>query len=228
MSLYYTKHTLYREIEKLRAYLGLQYCSYPINSVDICQRTNQIAVECLNFKTQGLQGMLYLAQSPDEKDVIILNQNQSNPERNFYCMHELIHSALHRNENLKSFNCFDIIRDKQDRFLEWHANEGAAEFLVPYYDFIPSFCREFDYQIQHPHDCCFIRYNLAEKYGVTVRVIENRLETLRYEIDQFRAGIPINQLRILSKNKQEYENISSTNYNVLCDFAFNSSDVVNI
>lgn len=67
----------------------------------------------------------------------MLNARHSVEELNFDCGHELIHLTKHRGLGLSSFHCFDTLKPKQDPFIEWEANEGAAELTVPYRSFLP-------------------------------------------------------------------------------------------
>ena len=52
----------------------------------------------------------------------------------------MIHLALHRRLEQKTFNCFDKVQANQNPFTEWQANEGAAEFFVPYKIFFAYDC----------------------------------------------------------------------------------------
>lgn len=215
MRRYYTKESLYKEIDSLRSYIGITPESYPIDTVSLCCARDDFEIGEWSFKTKGLKGILLTC---DGLNAIMLDANQSTEEKNFFCTHELIHSALHRDLGIKAFNCFERTLPQQDSAIEWQANEGAAELLVPYSDFIPSFV-----QLLHEQKSCgdsylCIRSLLAEKYHVSYQVIYNRIENLRYEIDQYIQGVDINQIMLLSKRKQTNLGIITTNYNAMCDF----------
>lgn len=59
---------------------------------------------------------------------------------------------------------------------------------------------------------------LATHYHVTAQVINIRLASLAYEIDQYRAGARLDCLELLSRNQRRQRGITPTCYNALCDF----------
>ncbi len=146
-------------------------------------------------------------------DIILLNSSRSCWEQNFDCTHEMLHLILHRKDKGQVFFCTDTVSDKQYPIIEWQANEGAAELLVPYQDFIPRFAN-------------LLRFNavgitslLAEYYYVTTKVISNRIDNLAYEIDQYRAGRRIDQIKLLSHRQLKRIGITPTCYKAVLDFA---------
>ncbi len=218
MPLYYTKQNLYREIDKLRSYIGVANDIFPINIRKYLEQYQDVKIETVSFSTPALRGMVAFGKD-DQCDVILLNSHRSISEQNFDCAHEAIHLSLHRNEHKASFTCSDQITNKQDFFLEWHANEGAAELLVPYRDFIPRFVQELHY-IQNPL-CKYydVREKLAEFYQVSYKVIQNRIDNLSYEIDQYLNNINIANLQIISRTQQTMRGIIATQYNFVLDIA---------
>lgn len=225
MPLYYTKESLYREIASFRDFLGIPQAGYPFDLICLLKRYSGLAIQEVPFITPELRGISYFGDT-EHDDIILLNSNRSYQEQNFDCAHECIHLALHRNEKHAVFSCTDNVKEKQDPFLEWHANEGAAELLVPYRDFIPSFYDLLLSFQQNQNSYMCIRTILAEKYNVTYTVISNRIETLRYEIDQYASGIPLDKIVLLSKKKQESLGIVTTNYSVLCDFPLEWDSII--
>lgn len=211
--LYYTKKNLYAEIENLRDYIGISYSNYPLDVVSLCRSQKDLIVGKRNFNTKGLKGVLAIQ---DGLSAIMLDANQSAAEQNFFCAHELIHSALHRDLGYKNFNCFDKASPQQNSSIEWQANEGAAELLIPYKIFIPSFVHQY-----RTNSSLYIRTALSKKYNVSYQVIYNRIENLRFEIMQYEQGIPIDDIELLSKRKQEQCGIISTDYNALCNRLLN-------
>ena len=128
------KRKLYQQVDRLRTKWGYT----PRQRFDIIQLTSsseRISVEYHAFKTLGLCGV---AMVGEKKDSILLNSKRSTIEQNFDCGHELMHLYLHRH-CADSFNCFMHSKPQQNTFLEWQANEGSAQLLVPYQDFIPRF-----------------------------------------------------------------------------------------
>ena len=173
---YDTKETIYRTIDKLRYSLGIS--SYPINAKLIAQSCCKAPkIEYLDFDTNDICGILYKG---DVSTTIALNRSRSESQQNFDCMHEEIHYFSHDISYCKCVCSEKVIR--QERSIEYQANEGAAQLLVPYQDFIPRFVGCLGKKQQHP----WIQNDLAEFYCVTPQVINNRMDNLSYEIDQFR------------------------------------------
>lgn len=218
MSLYYTKQNLYREIDHFRAYIGLPENTFPIHISKHLEQQEGIKIQAVSFSTRALRGMVSFGEN-NQCDIILLNSHRSAIEQNFDCAHEAVHLGLHRNEHKVSFTCIDQIPNKQDSFLEWHANEGAAELLVPYRDFIPRFAQELQSFCKDPYPEVDVRDKLAAFYQVSYKVIENRIENLNYEIDQYFKGIDTDHLRILSRKQQSKHGIVSPSYNVICNTA---------
>lgn len=205
------KRDLYECVDHLRS--SMVYGYEPINIISLVNASNRIDLEYYSFNTMGLCGV---AMVGDKKDTIVLNMKRSKIERNFDCGHELLHLYLHRTVS-ENFNCFATRTPKQNSFIEWQANEGAAQLLVPYQDFIPRFlCRFFN--LGRALGLFDIIGELASYYGVTPQVIRNRIECLSYEMDQYQRGIDPQHLQLLSKNQRKKLNITPTNYLALCDF----------
>lgn len=205
------KRNLYERVDRLRDSLNIPF-NEPIDVISLIESTSRIDLEYLSFKTHGLCGV---AMVGTKIDTIVLNSNRTPEEQNFDGAHELMHLYQHRNITQR-FNCFSTKKPQQDSFLEWQANEGAAQFLVPYQDFIPRFWDFFS--TRRYVDDSDIRMTLAAYYGVTFQVIRNRIDGLSYEIDQYTQGIPIREVKILSQNQRKKLGISTTAYNAGCDF----------
>lgn len=219
MPCFYTKKVLYARIDRIRQEFNVQN-DEPISNVKkLLTDVPTIKIASVPFETTGLHGMCSFGKA-GKADIILLNSNRSNSEQNFDCMHEYIHIHEHRNERKDSFRCYEKVTENQNSFLEWQANEGAAESLVPYRDFIPRFYNRFCELKQDPSNGALVRSDLARFYHVSNYVIENRLYSLSYEIDQYSQGVPINQIIFLSHTQQRKNGIQSTNYNAECDFIF--------
>lgn len=78
-----------------------------------------------------MRGIVRIAKNRDENHVILLNENKSFVEQNYHGFHELTH-ILTVDEPGTTLNCFGNTRPNQNSYIEWLANEGAAEFLMPY------------------------------------------------------------------------------------------------
>lgn len=208
------KEMLYRFVDDLKEQLYIPTFIHPVNTVEMCKRNNQIDVFSKAFSTPGMCGAAILT---NEKDIIMLSSKRSEIEQNFDCTHELIHVTHHR-QCSSYFSCFSEARPQQNSYLEWQANEGAAQFLVPYQDFIPRFLRA--YASKASGEDLDIIGMLAFHYGVTPQVIRNRIECLSYEIDQYREGKDLMSLQLLSRNQRTNMGIHPTDYLVLCELPF--------
>jgi len=202
-----TKVELYAFVNNLRNNLYL-YNSYPISSKAIASRYSEITIEEIDFSDTRIGGVL---MKGNKCSFIGLNSCRNYYEQNFDCMHELIHFWKHP---LNEYTCYSIPRNS---YLEWEANEGAAEMLVPYYKFIPEVYELYRYicNTQQPIDYLT---HLAERYFVTPRVIQLRINSLSYELSQYASGVPLNNLRIISKKCQERLGINIPDFSIRLDF----------
>lgn len=207
MTSYYSKSQLYAKIERVRnELLKISYNEYPLNLVDMCSNTTGIQIEMLDFKTHSLRGIAVLAENSSQDDIIMLNSTLSKNELNFYCGHEMVHLILHRNEQAKTFNCFDTVLSNQNPYMEWHANEGSAELLLPYRLLLPIVKSKYSSFTTWSSTRCFID-SIASKFCVTEHIVELRLHNLRYEIQQYLDGVPIDDICFLSNNQLEQNKI---------------------
>lgn len=203
------KAELYQFIDEMRnQYALLCYCR-DINSFCI---NNNIDLYVHNFDLSGFCGAAFVGK---KHDTIVLNGRRNQYEMFFDFIHELIHTKKHRDLEEQAFTCFDR---KQNSFLEWEANEGAAEFLVSYRLFIPAFSELYDvyennYALwKQKYGITTITQELADMFAVTEMIIINRIRNLSYEIDQYREGTSVNNIYLLSGNQQTMYNITPTNY----------------
>lgn len=197
----YTKRLLYNEIENFREYLGITSSNYPLD-VKALSSSGGLTIANRDFKTHGLKGMLSIV---NQHGYVLLDSKSSAYEQNFFCGHEVIHFVLHRNIGTNSFQCFDKVN--RNNIVEWQANEGAAEFIVPYRKFIPDVLSLLN-PITRTGDYFEAVFLLSEKYHVSEMVIRNRLDGLRFEIYQVANGTPLNEIMILSKRQQERQGIA--------------------
>ena len=209
---YCTKEDLYKYISELKMYMQLSLGDVGLDFFSICKQIKNLDIRIVGFKDKSLRGLSH----PKDR-IILLNSSRSEIERNFDCAHELIHVIKHKNENCQSFNCFDRLQPMQNSYLEWQANEGAAEMLVPYKVFIPLFCTNVT-KCKGSLDYQNLKEELAEHFQVPVMVIELRIDNLKYEIQQFEQGCDVNHLCILSNNEQLRRGINVPSYNMKFEF----------
>ena len=213
MPVYYNKQSLYKEITKIKNYLGFDEKDFNIDLVKELG-TKDIILEKLPYKTKGLRGMAVLGND-NSKDIIILNSSRNKIEQNYDCGHEYVHLSLHRSVGGNSFNCFDNIAERQNPIYEWHANEGAAEMFVPYKVLLPILYKYRKYLNDFDGITSLTKY-LSGMFFVPEAVIKYRFENLKYEISQYLSGTRLNDLDILSLNQQKRRGICVKSLNDIC------------
>lgn len=173
---------------------------------------NNIELLLNNFQSRGICGAAFVGE---KHDTIVLNNCRNELEMGFDFIHELVHTQRHRNRENPFFAC---LYAEQDTFIEWEANEGAAEFLVPYRAFIPVFYELYDVYV-NCYDLWKITYGettliqeLADRFLVTETVIINRIKNLSYEIDQYMKTGDVNNISVLSNSAQKRFEIEATDY----------------
>ena len=183
----------------------------PCNIVKICCENRLSDVAFLPFKTSGLRGMAVLSEM-EGQDIILLNEKLTYYERNFYCAHELMHLLIHRKAGGATFQCYQTIHPNQNSFLEWQANEGGAELVIPYRDFFIVVKQNLD-KLHTSVDYKKFKLQLMERYGVSKTVVDIKFESLKYELYQYLSGIPIDHIQFLSFSAQQRHNISVPSFN---------------
>lgn len=209
---YCTKDDLYKYVAKSKEFMGIKTNEIGLDFYEACSNIKKLDVRTVNFKDRSLRGL-----SVPKENIILLNSSRNRTERNFDCAHEFMHVIKHKNENFQTFNCFDTLRPQQSPYLEWQANEGAAEMLVPYKIFIPMFCGSISNCETYADYYSFLEF-LSCIFNVPIAVIELRVDNLKYEIHQYENGCDINHIRLLSNKKQAQRGIHITSYNTLFDF----------
>lgn len=209
MAKYLTKEQLYLKIHQYKRGLGLEHNEYGFDMIQMCEQ-DCVKLAKVPFKTRLLRGMASVGTVPEE-DVILLNCYRSDKEQNFDCGHEYIHLCFHRNLDKKIFNCLDT-NIKQDEYIEWQANEGAAEMLVPFGVLLPLI-KTGPFSMANPYDIAYLKDYAADMFNVTRTVIEYRLESLKYEIHQYINGIPLRDIKMLSLSQQKRQKINIKSLN---------------
>lgn len=189
---YWTKRRLYNEVDLLVKRLNVSYADYPLKSKQIAfNYCIDLEIKYIDF--DGLCGILHRGR----KTTMALNSNHDEAQQNFDCMHELIHYFTHRDKNSFQCICADNKSIIQNVSIEWQANEGAAQFLVPYQLFIPKYV---DLSRKHAHEVSGgdVNEELAAYFGVSLAVIETRLKNLNYEIYLFLKRENLNVVKLMS------------------------------
>ena len=197
---YNAKQELYRYVDYLREYLGITSYDYPVDVLDLCSKEGSTDIIYHTFETNGFCAAALVG---DIADTIILNNARSEDERNFDCGHEVLHLTKHRSQNYGIFNCFS---KNQDSFMEWEANEGSAELIISSRLFIPDVASAYPYFNSYSSIIDF-KHDMVQKYHATPAMIDFRLESLKYEIQQYMNGVSIDNITFLSRREQSRQNI---------------------
>lgn len=216
-----TKAGLYKLVNTLRCSIGIDPDDYGIDILKHCEEGG-VRIEYIPFCSSGLRGMAIVG-GEDESDVILLNSARNKTEQNMDCAHECMHLTYHRDEPCRTFKCFDTVAPGQDKYLEWQANEGGAEILVPHRGFLRRIKR-YEYLLHNYQNISAFKKEMASEYNVTEAVITFRLESLKYEISQYLAGTALDDIRILSNRSQIREGICIKSLNDIAHESYVSSD----
>lgn len=209
----FTKKTLYFTIGFLKSNLYLND-DIGINISEHIRKTDKnTIIETVNFRTKGLRGMVSLP-TDNNPSIILLNKNRNDAEQNYDCAHEFMHIVFDNTKQKSIYHCYDTVQDYQNKFLEWRANEGAAELLVPYKVLLPML-KEYVKNNPTLHEFNNYKRDLAKTFFVPERVIHYRIENLKFEINQFLNGTPLNEIEIMSFAEQRNKNISQMSLNTL-------------
>ena len=194
MNDFLTKAELYARVDEKALELGFDIYSqfYNMDAIWLAgQVCKNLTIELIEFNEAKICGILYKGKN---STTIGLNARRSAVGRNFDCMHEIIHYWFHDGEY---FYC-DL---RSNSPIEWQANAGAAQFLMPYQSFIPAYSRMFDffYGKNPPHVAQkkLIGY-LANHYRVGEMAVGCRLEDLKPEIEQYLSGVAVGDLRVMT------------------------------
>ncbi len=159
-----TRRELYTRVDELRESLGGRLPKTYAGLLQMVDYTiPHLQVVCRDMDSRRLAGLLLRG----EESVILLNTGRSNESLRFTLAHELIHFYLHPQQ--RQFICAE-----QKSPLEWEANEGAAELLVPRRSFLPmmeNICSEY-------LDKDIYIMEAAEHFGVSEQVIRYRIKSL--------------------------------------------------
>lgn len=185
------KASLYSVISKKIINLGFDIFSesYRVNSINLAYKScKNLKLEILEFKEPKICGILYKGKG---YTTMALNARRSEIGRNFDCMHELIHYWFH---NTDFFYCVSGAYNH----MEWQANEGAAQFLMPYQNFIPAYCNMYDIICKNNKEEEFqnLIKILSKKYIVGETAIIYRINSLKFEIKEYINGANIKNIRI--------------------------------
>jgi len=193
-----SKAGLYEIVTEKAVQLGFNMYAqkYKIDAIALAMQVcHNPEIKMLEFDSIKVCGLMYKGKLGT---TIGLNTRRSAGGRNFDCMHELMHYWLH---DQSAFYCLDDM----DGHMEWQANEGAAQFLMPYQSFIPNYCYLHDrlyakYAPQQAYDMQIAA--LAGNYMVGEMAVKFRMESLKGEIAQYIDGVGIDKIKIVANRSR--------------------------
>lgn len=190
-----TKQELYEQIERLAHNHSLSPKErIGLDPLVFASQFSDLEIIKTKFDSHNIFAMLL----KDKYSTMVLNSSRDYLSIKFDCMHELIHYFWH---DKKTYKCtFANGKPQIKSYYEWEANEGAAEFLIPYKVFIPLFCK-LNITSQD------IETDLAKHFKLSVSTIKNRINSLEYEIRQYMSGTKLESLNLLSLNAIKKHNI---------------------
>lgn len=199
----WTKQMLFCRVQNLQN--SLHQISFPVKAIDFAQlNCKNPVIEEIPFPSSKIGGIMHRGS---KTTTIGVNACHDEEQKNFYGIHEVFHYIWHQDDE-RSLICGETPR-KQDAILEWQANEGAAELLMPHYLFIPELVSGCEmYPIKGLSAITETKNAMKKKYGITDRVLYNRIEDLRYETQQYRNGVSLPSVEILSINQQRARGIT--------------------
>ena len=123
-------------------------------------------------------------------------------------LHEWLHLCWHRDASKSPFLCGEYRFPQQDSFLEWQANEGAAEILMPWRQVV-ELVLECPPDPDSRESLIRLRLRLADRFGVSDQMAAVRLESLRYEIACALEGQSPDTIELLSVREQQRRGIQA-------------------
>lgn len=185
---YLTKQALYQKVEQIRPQLPCIPKVLREYLTQLHQLYPQLRIVQQPLDSKKVSGMLLR----NGNSLIILNSSRNETSQRFTLTHEMIHFLLHA--EIAQFFC----EDNGTSPYEWQANEGAAELLVPYRSFLPAAARL--YPSLHLNRGRALQ-TLSDQFGVSTTVISNRLDSLSFELEQYRNGVALNKIQLISHRR---------------------------
>lgn len=185
---YLTKHALYQKVEQIRPQLPCIPKTLRDYLTQLHQLYPQLNIIQQPLDSKKVSGMLLRG----ENSLILLNSSRNETSQRFTLTHEMIHYLLH--QEIAQFFC----EDNGTASYEWQANEGAAELLVPYRSFLPIAARLYP-SLYIDRERAL--QTLAKQFGVSATVISFRLDSLSFELEQYRGGVALDEIRLISRKR---------------------------
>ncbi len=180
-----TRGALYHRIDSMRRKYGIRGAFDPYAFIE----EQAIPLALHRFTNERLHGILVRAGTHYG---IILDTRLTAAGRRFTLAHEIVHFELHRGEQGDS-----AFHNSGD---EYQADEGAAELLMPYRDFIP---RAAAIRRKFLKNQTGALLSLASYYRLDCEYVRRRLVSLNHELGLYRKGVPLSEIEPLSYRRRQ-------------------------
>jgi len=204
----YSKALLYQRLQKKLDLYGITKDWYPLKAIDIVEQIPNFILKFHKFESVHIGAVLIRGK----QDGIMVNAKKSELDQNFDIAHELMHYWLH--PAASSYLSLDT--PNQNSKFEWEANEGAAQLLVPYQDFIPRFLNIAAVIEENHMSINDLYQHLSKHYKVQEVVIDYRIQNLDAEIMQYHFGASLQNIA-LSKTVKPLDRQNKT-YSITKEF----------
>ena len=189
-----TRGVLYRRIDAMRKKYGIKGRFDPF-AIEEAQGS---PVQYHAFSDSRLQGVLIRSSGSSG---VILDPRLTPEQQRLTLTHELVHRELHYGESGTAF---------QDHSgMEYQADEGAAELLMPYRALIP---RAVSFRRRYREDPVRITALLAAHYRVDCETMRKRLDSLDRELMLYIRGTPLSEIVPLSRQELQKQGHSSREF----------------
>ncbi len=180
-----TRSALCHRIDAMREKYGIRGVFDPFAFAE--ERGIPIAYHA--FAETRIRGILVRTE---DHSGIILDPRLTPAQQRFTLAHELVHLELHY--GTAGSGAF------HDSGGEYQADEGAAELLMPYRDFIP---RAASLRRRFLKDRTAALGLLASHYRLDLETVRRRLVSLEHELALYRSGVPISEIEPLSRQRRQ-------------------------
>ena len=180
-----TRAALYHRIDSMREKYGIRGVFDPYAFAE----ERDILIDRHSFHDTRVRGILVRAE---DRCGIALNSALTPAQERFTLTHELVHLELHYGETGST--------TFRNSGREYQADEGAAELLMPYRDFLP---RVLSLRRKFLKDRTAALGLLAAHYHLDLETVRRRLESLRHELAACRSGTPVAEIVPLSLERQK-------------------------
>jgi len=197
---YINKSTFY---ECLREIWDVLDIIYPFPVCHIMEPLEDfVTVHFRKFDRPEFCGVIEKRDPPKKSDIIV-NSNNPKPTIRFALCHEIMHWFTSPPDTH-----YSIMGRGRQGIGDYYANEGSAEFEVPYRVFIP-WVGDILRLVKNPRPELIerIKEDAVRKFDTSPAIIYYRLEGLKYEISQYASGIELDKLVFLSNAQQRTRGI---------------------